>query len=56
MTGRCDHYDLVHVSTDKPRGSIVRVKITHACPTHVAGHHIDLAQPLPILAALEHST
>ena len=56
MTGRCDHYDRVHVNTDKPRGAVVRVKITHACPTHVAGHHIDLAQPLPQLAGMEYSS
>ena len=55
MTGRCDHYERVHVNTDKPRGAVVRVKITHACPTHVAGHQIDLAQPLPVLADMEYS-
>lgn len=56
MTGRCDHYDRVHVATDKPRGTICRVRITHACPTHVAGHVIEPAIPLPVLAAMEHHT
>ena len=56
MTGRCDHYDRVHVSTDKPRGTICRVRITHACPTHVAGHIVEPAIPLPVLAAMEQHT
>ncbi|MDY7107985.1 MAG: MiaB/RimO family radical SAM methylthiotransferase [Planctomycetota bacterium] len=37
MTGRCDHYALIHLRSERPRGSLVRVRITEVTPTRTMG-------------------
>lgn len=49
MTGRCDHYALITIPTDKPRGSLVNVAITHVSPTHTCGEIAPANITLPIL-------
>lgn len=51
MTGRCDHYAMVHVAADRPRNSVVRARVTHVGPTRTAGQLIDIDQYLPVLAS-----
>ena len=49
MTGRCDHYALVHVPTHRTRNDIVHVRITHVSPNQTAGRVLELDHPLKIL-------
>ncbi len=37
MIGRCDHYALIHVATDLPRGSLVEVTVTEVSPMRTSG-------------------
>lgn len=52
MTGRCDHYDRVHVPTSRPRGSVVRVRVTHVGPSRTAGQLVEMEQPLRVLSGM----
>jgi len=48
-TGRCDHYALIHVPTDRPRGSVLDVAVTQVTETRTIGE-IALADiKLPVL-------
>ena len=49
MTGRCDHYALITIPTDKPRGSLVNATITEVAPTHTHGEIAPADVILPIL-------
>ena len=37
LTGRCDHYALIHLRSDLPRGSLVQVKVTEVTPSRTFG-------------------
>lgn len=52
MTGRCDHYTLVHIRTDRPRGTVVRTRITAVSPSQTIGvpvATVPAGLPLPVL-------
>jgi threonylcarbamoyladenosine tRNA methylthiotransferase MtaB len=49
MTGRCDHYALVHVNTSRPRGTLVRVRISEVTASRTRGE-VEHRMPLPVLA------
>ena len=49
MTGRCDHYALITIPTDKPRGSLVNATITEVSPTQTRGEISPADVILPIL-------
>lgn len=49
MAGRCDHYALVHVRTDLPRGRLVEAAITEVAPERTVGEVVDAAVALPVL-------
>lgn len=38
MTGRCDHYAIIEVPTDRPRGELVHVHVADVGPDRVSGH------------------
>ena len=48
-TGRCDHYALIHVPTDRPRGSVVQVKVTEVTATRTIGVLACADVTLPVL-------
>ncbi len=52
MTGRCDHYERIHVPTAKSRGSVVRVRVTHVGPSRTAGQLIEQEHPLRVLSGI----
>jgi threonylcarbamoyladenosine tRNA methylthiotransferase MtaB len=52
MTGRCDHYAMIHLRSELPRGSLVGVKITEVTPTHTMGVPTDVLQ----VASAPHAT
>ncbi len=49
MTGRCDHYALIHVRTDHPRGTLIDVRITDVVPDHTFGEVAPITSSLPVL-------
>ena len=48
-TGRCDHYALIHVPTDRPRGSLVHVTITQVTESRTVGKIAITDIKLPVL-------
>ena len=53
-TGRCDHYALIHVPTDRPRGSVLHVTVTKVTQTHTIGEIASTDVRLPVLAVHLH--
>ncbi len=49
MTGRCDHYALVHVPTSQRRGTLIDVEITEVTSSRTLGKAIEPSVELPIL-------
>ena len=52
MTGRCDHYTLVHIRTDRPRGTVLRARITAVSASHTIGvpaETVPAGLSLPVL-------
>ncbi|MCZ6834904.1 MAG: MiaB/RimO family radical SAM methylthiotransferase, partial [Planctomycetota bacterium] len=49
MTGRCDHYALIHVPTDLPRGTVCDVNITGLDGSRTLGELAPLNHPLSVL-------
>lgn len=49
MTGRCDHYALVHVPTSPRRGTLIDVEITEVTSSRTLGKAIKPCFDLPIL-------
>jgi threonylcarbamoyladenosine tRNA methylthiotransferase MtaB len=41
LTGRCDHYAMIHLRSERPRGSLVRVRIADVTPSRTVGIPID---------------
>ncbi|MHC4081245.1 MAG: MiaB/RimO family radical SAM methylthiotransferase [Planctomycetota bacterium] len=48
MTGRCDHYALVRLRTDRPRGTLVHAEITETSPQHTYGRVVPADIRLPV--------
>jgi threonylcarbamoyladenosine tRNA methylthiotransferase MtaB len=48
MTGRCDHYALVRLRSDRPRGTVVHARITETSPQHTLGRVVPADIPLPV--------
>jgi threonylcarbamoyladenosine tRNA methylthiotransferase MtaB len=48
MTGRCDHYALIDVETDRPRGDLVHAEVVEATVTRTRGRVVSAAVPLPV--------
>jgi tRNA A37 methylthiotransferase MiaB len=48
MTGRCDHYVLVRLRTDRPRGTLVHADIIETSPQHTHGRVVPGDIPLPV--------
>jgi threonylcarbamoyladenosine tRNA methylthiotransferase MtaB len=48
MTGRCDHYALVRLRTDRPRGTLVHADIIETSPQHTHGRVVPTDIPLPV--------
>jgi len=51
MTGRCDHYALVHVNTDRPRGTLLHASIAEVDASRTMGEAASTALPLTVLNA-----
>ena len=51
MTGRCDHYALIHTRANRPRGALVNVRIEEVTPARTIGTMIDAPISLPVLSA-----
>ena len=49
MTGRCDHYALVSVRTDRPRGALLQVEVTDVTPNRTLAVPLETSVPLPQL-------
>lgn len=47
LTGRCDHYALIHLRSDLPRGSLVQVKVTEVTPSRTFGTAVAAPAPGP---------
>jgi threonylcarbamoyladenosine tRNA methylthiotransferase MtaB len=47
MTGRCDHYALIEVETDRPRGDLVHAEIIEATVNRTRGRVVPAVTPLP---------
>jgi threonylcarbamoyladenosine tRNA methylthiotransferase MtaB len=48
MTGRCDHYALIDLETDRPRGDLVHAEIVEATAHRTRGRVVPAAIPLPV--------
>ncbi|MCP3905823.1 MAG: MiaB/RimO family radical SAM methylthiotransferase [Planctomycetes bacterium] len=51
MTGRCDHYALVHVRTDRPRGTVITTTIQDVTADRTTAVQEPASVPLPVLTA-----
>ncbi|MHC5114698.1 MAG: MiaB/RimO family radical SAM methylthiotransferase [Planctomycetota bacterium] len=51
MTGRCDHYALVHVRTDRPRGTLLTATIGDVTADRTDAVTEPESHPLPVLSA-----
>lgn len=49
MTGRCDHYALVSVRTDRPRGALLQVEVTQVTSDRTTAVPLETSVPLPQL-------
>ncbi len=49
MTGRCDHYALLSLETDRPRGAVLTAQVTSVTPDETTACPTDISAPLPIL-------
>jgi len=49
MTGRCDQYALIHVRTDRPRGTLMRCRVTNVAPERTDAEPIDIGLSLPVM-------
>ena len=50
MTGRCDHYALIHVPSNRPRGEMVHVHITNVTSDFIRGEVASSPVTLPVLS------
>ncbi|MHC4218123.1 MAG: MiaB/RimO family radical SAM methylthiotransferase [Planctomycetota bacterium] len=48
MTGRCDHYVLMRLRTDRPRGALVHAEIVEASPRHTLARVVSTDIPLTV--------
>jgi len=51
MTGRCDHYALIHVPTTRGRSGLIEARIEEANESRTIGVEVGRAVPLPVLAS-----
>ena len=49
MTGRCDHYALLSMETDRPRGALLTAEVTSVTPDETTARPADISVPLPVL-------
>jgi len=49
MQGRCDHYPMVSIPTDRPRGTLVRAVVSQVTPTRTLGRLAPDRIGLPVL-------
>ncbi len=49
MTGRCDHYALLSIETDRPRGAVLTARVTSVTPDETTACAADISVPLPVL-------
>ena len=49
MTGRCDHYALLSMETDRPRGTVLTAQVTSVTPDETSACPSDISVPLPVL-------
>lgn len=49
MTGRCDHYALLFIHTDRPRGAVLPVEVTAVTSEETTACPANLSVPLPVL-------
>jgi len=49
MTGRCDHYALLSVATDRPRGALLRDEVTQVTSDRTTAVPLETLIPLPQL-------
>jgi len=49
MTGRCDHYALLSIETDRPRGAVLSARVTSVTPDQTTAFPADISVPLPVL-------
>jgi tRNA A37 methylthiotransferase MiaB len=50
MTGRCDHYALIHVRTDRPRGTLMHCRVSDVTPERTIAEPIDVGLSLPVMS------
>jgi threonylcarbamoyladenosine tRNA methylthiotransferase MtaB len=48
-TGRCDHYALIHVRTDRLRGTLMYCRVSNITPERTFAEPIDVTLPLPVM-------
>jgi threonylcarbamoyladenosine tRNA methylthiotransferase MtaB len=49
MTGRCDHYALIHLKTRHRRGAAVSAEIIEVTPEQTRGRIVSMTVPLPVV-------
>ncbi len=49
MMGRCDHYALLSMQTDRLRGAVMSAEVTAVTPDKTTASLADVSMPLPIL-------
>ena len=49
MLGRCDHYALLSMQTDRPRGEVLTADVTAVTPDKTTASPADISMPLPVL-------
>ena len=49
MTGRCDHYALLSIETDRLRGAVLTAEVTAVTPNETTACPSDISIPLPVL-------
>ena len=49
MTGRCDHYALLSLETDRPRGAVLTAQVTSVTPDETTACPADISVPLTVL-------
>ncbi len=49
VTGRSDHYALIHLPSEHPRGTMVQARVTGVTATRTAGEIAEASIPLPIM-------
>ena len=47
-TGRCDHYARIRIRTDRPRGAVVRARVTGVEPARTIGEIVSSDVSLPV--------